>query len=249
MHKASSNETGHAKNVSNFDELISIETSFGTVYNPAKPGIKLTAMQTLATSAKTSMTTVNTIEATLKLAINARLLAFKLLTPLMSRVMSALLATDTTAEMDELVRSLYRKIQGRRVTPYKTDEELKAAQAAGEKIIEHSSSQMGYNTRIDNIEKLIKLLTSIPQYIPNEADLKVTVLGLMLTDLKAKNAAVIAARTQLSTARQARNEILYKDLTGLVDIAFDSKMYLKSVYGIQSPQYKQISKLAFTKAA
>jgi len=247
MHKASNNETGHAKNVSNFDELISIETSFGTAYNPAKASIKLPAMQTLVTSAKTSMTTVNTIEATLKIAVNVRLLAFKPITPLMSRVMSALISTDTTAEMDKLVKSLYSKIQGRRITPYKTDEELKAAEAAGEKIIERSSSQMGYNTRIDNIEKLIKLLTSIPQYIPNEADLKVTILGLMLTDLKAKNAAVIAARTQLSAARQARNEIMYKNLTGLVDIACDSKMYLKSVYGLGSPQYKQVSNLIFMK--
>lgn len=243
----STRETGHAKNISNFDELISVETALGTVYNPTKASIKLTAMQLIATNAKTSMTAVNTAEATLKLAVTARQIAFKPLTPLLARVLSAILATDTTAEVDAQARSIYRKLQGRRLTPYKTEDELLAAQAEGITIKQHSSSQMGFNTRLDNLEKFIKLLSSIPQYVPNEADLKLTALNALLTDLKAKNTAVVAAQTQLNTARMARNEIMYKELTGLVDVAFDSKMYLKSVFGTNSPQYKKASKLSFIK--
>ena len=40
---ASTIETGHAKNVANFDDLISFATGYGTAFNPSKPSIKLTA--------------------------------------------------------------------------------------------------------------------------------------------------------------------------------------------------------------
>ena len=86
------------------------------------------------------------------------------------------------------------------------------------------------------------LLTSIPQYNPNEEDLKISTLTALYEDLKAKNSAVVDAYTPLSNARIARNEIMYTPLTGLVDIAADTKTYIKSVFGASSPQYKQVSK-------
>lgn len=39
----STSETGHAKNVANFDDLVSFVTGYGTAYNPSKASIKLTA--------------------------------------------------------------------------------------------------------------------------------------------------------------------------------------------------------------
>jgi len=89
------------------------------------------------------------------------------------------------------------------------------------------------------------LLTSVPLYNPNEEDLKVESLTTLYTELKAKNTDVLTATIQLSNARISRNEILYKPLTGLVDIAFDTKLYIKSVFGATSPYFKQISKIEF----
>ena len=39
---------------------------------------------------------------------------------------------------------------------------------------------------------------------------------------------------------------MYKANTRMVDIALDSKAYIKSAFGGTSPQYKQVSKLKFT---
>jgi len=36
---ASTSETGHAKNVANFEDLISFCTGYGTAYNPSKAAI------------------------------------------------------------------------------------------------------------------------------------------------------------------------------------------------------------------
>jgi hypothetical protein len=56
---------------------------------------------------------------------------------------------------------------------------------------------------------------------------------------------VVTATIQLSNARISRNDVLYKENIGLVDIAFDTKVYIKSVFGASSPQFKQVSKLNF----
>jgi hypothetical protein len=242
---ATTSESGHAKNVANFDELISFVTGYGATYNPSKAGIKLTALQTIAANAKTAIGAVNTALPAYSNAVSAREAAFAPLSKLITRVSNAIKATDTTDQVDESAKTLIRKLQGTRATPKKTEEEKIQAKAEGKEIKEISSSQMSYDNRLDNLDKLIKLLTSIPLYTPNEAELKVTTLTTLYNDLKAKNAAVLAATTPLSNARITRNDTLYKPNTGLVDIALDTKTYIKSLFGATSSQYKQVSKLEF----
>ena len=245
---ASTSETGHAKNVANFEDLVSFCNGYGTTYNPSKASIKLTALQTLSTNAKNAVNAVNSALPAYSNAVSAREAAFEPLNKLITRVMNALKATDTTSQVDESARTLARKIQGSRATPKLTEEEKKALAEQGEEQKEISSSQMSYDSRLDNFDKLIKLLTSVTLYAPNEADLKVTALSTLYTDLKTKNTAVVTATTPLSNARIARNDVLYKDIIGMYDIAFDVKTYIKSLYGATSPQYKQISGLKFTNA-
>ena len=241
----SNSETGHAKNVANFDQLISFVAGYGATYNPSKAGIKLTALQTIATNAKTAIGAVNATIPAYSNAVSAREVAFKPISKLATRVGNAIKATDTTDQVDESAKTIIRKLQGTRATPKKTEEEIAAAKAEGKEIIEISSSQMSYDNRLDNLDKLIKLLASVALYTPNEAELKVTALTALYNDLKAKNAAVVAAITPLSNARISRNDILYKPNTGLVDIALDTKTYIKSLFGATSSQYKQVSKLEF----
>ncbi len=242
---AGTTETGHAKNVANLDELIIITTSYGATYNPSKPTLKLDALKVLSNSAKNALAAVNTATSASSNAIAAREAAFEPLSRLTTRVLNALKATDTTVQVDENAQTLARKIQGKRATPKKTEEEKAAAKAEGTEVKEISTSQMSYDSRLDNFDKLIKLLASVSLYAPNEAELKVTALTAFYNDLKAKNTAVINAATQLSNARILRNDTLYKPLTGMVDITVDVKTYVKSLFGAASPQYKQVSKLSF----
>jgi ADP-heptose:LPS heptosyltransferase len=242
---SNTSETGHAKNAAKFDELTSFAAGYGRHYNPSKTSIQLSALQTLSTNAKNVVSAVSIAEPTYKNAVAARETAFAPLSKLITRVMNALKATDTTEAVDNSAKTLVRKIQGVRASTKKTEEEKKALAAEGKEVVEISASQMSYDSRLDNFDKLIKLLISITLYAPNEADLKVVALTTLCDDLKAKNSAVVSAATILSNARIARNEILYKPDTGLVDIALAVKTYIKSLYGATSPQYKQVSKLEF----
>jgi hypothetical protein len=48
---ASITETGHAKNVATFEDLISFCTGYGATYNPSKAALKLPALTTQNTGA------------------------------------------------------------------------------------------------------------------------------------------------------------------------------------------------------
>lgn len=244
---ASISEQGHNRNAVNFDNLIISCESYGTAYNPSKAALKIAAMQAQSTAAKSCLSSINALTPAYKNAVAARVSAFKPFDKLITRVNNALKASDVTKEVAASAQTIVRKLQGRRATAKKTDEEKKVAADAGKEIVEISTSQMSYDSRLDNLDKLIKLLSSVPAYAPNEADLKITALSALYDDLKAKNLAVINAETPLNNARIARNDLMYKDNTGLVDVATDVKTYIKSVYGATSPQYKTVSSLKFTK--
>ena len=244
----STKETGHAKNAANFEELINIITGLGTTYNPSKTSIKVAVVNTLLVNVKASLAAVNTALANYKTAVDAREAAFLPISKLATRIVSALVATDTTQQMDETAQTYERKMQGRRATPKLTKEEKQKVIDSGKTVNEVSASQMGYDNRLDNFDKLIKLLIATPLYAPNEADLKVSALNTLYADLKTKNQAVVAAHTALTNARIARNDLMYKPLTGMVDLAQDIKTYIKSLAGPFSQQYKQVSGLHFTYA-
>lgn len=244
---ASTSEQGHNRNAVNFDNLIIICTSYGATYNPNKAAIKIPAMQAQAITVKNSVAGMNGLVPAYKIAVDARIAAFKPLDKIITRANNALKASDTTIEIINTAQTIVRKLQGRRATPKKTEEQKKAAADAGKEIVEISTSQMSYDSRIDNLDKLIKLLLSVAAYAPNETELKVAALTALYTDLKAKNLAVVNADTLLSNARVARNITMYKDDIGLVDVANDVKTYVKSVFGATSPQYKQVCALKFVK--
>jgi len=238
-------ETGHAKNVANFEKLITNVTGFGRAYNPSKESIKLSALNALLASAKSSINMVNSDEPGYKNAVSAREAAFAPLGKLITRANNSLKASNSSSQVDDSAMTLVRKLQGRRATPKMTDEEKKAAEAEGKEVNEISSSQMSYDSRIDNFDKLIKLLASEPEYKPNEVELTIESLTTLYNDLAAKNTAVINATVPLNKARISRDHVLYTPLSGIVDISVDVKTYVKSVFGATSPQYKAISGLKF----
>lgn len=239
-------ETGHAKNVATFEDLISYCTAYGATYNPSKAGLKLAALTAQLTAANAALQSVKVAKTAYDNATNAREIAFKPLKALATKIVSALAATDATPQTVADAKSSNTKIQGRRVKAIeKPDAEALAAGA--EPVKTASVSQQSYNRLVDHYAQLVATLTAEPKYLPNENELKVTTLNTLLTDLRAKNTAVINANTALSNARIARNKALYDPTTGLADTAQAVKIYVRSVYGTKSPQYKQVSALRFAK--
>jgi len=241
-------ESGHAKNVANFEDIISICTGLGTAYNPTKNSIKLAAMNTLLTSARNSLQSLKTAKTVYDNSTNTREIAFAGLKKLSTRIVNALQATDATKQTIDDAKTVNRKIQGQRAN------KIKAAESAPVPVnppvipvpVHISVSQQSFDYLVDNFTKLIQVISTEPLYIPNENDLKVAQLNAMLTNLKASNTSVINAHTSFTNAIISRDTTLYASNTGLYDVACEVKKYVKSVFGATSPQFHQVCKIQFT---
>jgi len=240
-------ETGHAKNVANFEDLISFCTGYGASYNPNKTSIKIPALSSLHSEAVNKLAAVNSAQIPWSNAVSAREILFEPLSKLITRVLNSLDASDVPKQVVDNAKTIARKIQGKRATPKSTIVPPDPAAPAEENSNNISASQMSFDNRIDNMDKLIQLLSAQSGYAPNETELTTASLTTLLTNMRTANTAAINAFTPLSNSRIERNNLLYQTETGLVDIAGDVKKYVKSVFGATSPQYKQVSGLKFTK--
>ncbi len=240
-------ETGNAKNVANFEDLISFCNGYGATYNPSKDALTIAKLQDLQTQAKASLQQVKTTKTGFDNATNSRQLAFKDLKPLATRVVNALSVSGASALAVADAKTINRKIQGAKAnggtkTPTTTADPN--ASTPTDKTI--STSQQSYDSLIDHFTKLIETVSQDANYKPNETELKVATLQTKLDSLKASNTDLVNAFTNWSNARINRNTTLYNPLTGLVQTALDTKKYVKSVFGASSPQFKQVSGLEFT---
>ena len=244
---ATNSDASLAKNVTNFETLISVVTSLGATYNPSKDSLKLLALQTLLTAANESTIAFKDAESAKSTAVDNRQLAFDPTGTFFTRVNNALKASNSTAQADETAKTIFRKLQGRRASAKLTEEQKAALLAEGKEVNQISTSQMGYDDRVENFESLISFLQTVPEYNPNEEELKIATLQALLADLRAKNISVMQTDIALETARGTRKSLQNTPFTGLVDVANDVKSYIKSVFGVKSTEYKLVSKLRFVK--
>ena len=239
---ASTSETGHAKNVANFQDLIAFCTGYGATYNPTKNALKLPQLNTLFTSGQNALADVVTKNTAYNNAVNARIASFDGIRALSTRLINAFQTTDATTEKINDAKGFNRKIQGKRAS--KIDTPVDPNAPAPTTI---SSSHQSYDQLIQHFAGLISVLQSEPTYTPNENDLKIATLTAKQVDMTAKNTALATAYTAVSNSRINRDKVLYKETTGLVPIATDVKKYIKAVFGASSAEYRQVKSIEFTK--
>ena len=236
-------EKTHKKNVSNLEDLISKCVGYGTAYNPSNAAIAIVALNILLTNGTNENLAVIVAETAFKIAIKDRIIAFKGLKKLCTKIVNGLESSGASKEVVDNAKSINNKIQGKRVV-------AKVTPPPDSTVPLHkyiSVSQQSFDSLINNFLKLIQLVSSEPLYAPNENPLKVASLNTYYNDLVAKNTAVINANTPYCNALVLRNRVLYKPDTGLVDIALATKKYVKSIFGATNPNYKLISGIKFTR--
>ena len=237
------NETGHAKNLANFQDLIAFCASYPT-YNPSSAALTVAGLNTKYTDARTALNGVIAAQTTFNNAVNVRMAAFEGLKPLATRVVSAFEACGAEAEKVKDAKSINKKLQGTRASK----KEDPAPVNPGDPVPADntiSASQQSYDQQMEHFARLINLLTTTAAYAPNETDINLTALATKLGQMQTTNSAVSTTYTAWSNSRIARNAELYDELTGLVATAISAKKYVKSVFGGSSPQYEQVNSLAF----
>lgn len=238
----STSETGHAKNIANFQDLIAFVTGYGATYNPSKNALKLPQLNALLTTSQTKLADVITKNTAYNNSVNDRMLAFDGLKALSTRLVNALETTDAPKEKVSDAKGFNRKLQGKRASTPATPTDPNTPAPAT-----ISASQQSYDQQIQHFAGLISVLESETSYTPNETELQIATLTAKQADLVAKNNAVSIAYTGISNSRINRNKTLYEDGTGLVSVATEVKKYIKSVFGASSPEFAQVKGIEFKK--
>lgn len=166
----------------------------------------------------------------------------------LTRVLGALKSSESPDELDREVQALVNRSQGVRIrrktlptVPSEVGEGIPHPTVSGKHTVSHSSDV----TRLDTLDPLVKILSGTPEYAPNEEALRCASLVDWHRDHTTRHEAVIRSRIALDQARDARRECFAGRRTGLRDLAADTKAYIRSVFGTQSPQFQNLAGLSF----
>jgi len=237
----------HKTNVSNFNKFVIEVTAFGIAYTPTKTSIMADALNTLNVKMKTVDTAETVALLDLNNARNARADIFAMSTDIITRVANAIRATDIPESTKEDLLSITSKFLGR-VRSTKKETTVAATEGqASTTTTSHGKVPQDMDSKLSYLDTLIKQITTVTAYNPNEANLKVANLTTLYDEMKVKRTAEITAEAAHDNAAITRNNVMYADITGIIDVTNDVKAYVKSLYGASSPQYKQLTTLKFTK--
>ncbi|AZB30253.1 hypothetical protein EB354_13860 [Chryseobacterium balustinum] len=239
----STSEVGHARNVANLQKL-SQQVSVYTLYNPPVPNLTVANLQGLYATASAKLVEVEDKRNANKNAIALRQTAFENLKPILTRIINRLeilgLMTGTLDQAKSLNRSIQGSRKKRSVSAKTDDEQLSTNNSI-------SNSRQSFTQQAENFGILLQLLATIPNYNPDEDELKLTDLSTYKDSLINATQFVDQTEAELNIKLIERDQILYAEEIGLYSIAQNVKKYVKSLYGATSPEYATISPITFKK--
>lgn len=240
---ASTSEKGHAKNVANANLLNTHIIELGAVYNPSNPKLLLANLQTIYNNSFSQQSAVNTLVAPYSVAVDNRETIFAPQSKKITKLRKAFKATEgvTPTQLEDFM-TIARKLKGIRKINNAPTSDSTVEQT------QHSTSQMSYDQRTNNMDLLISLLQNTPNYNPNEVEYQVATLQAEKQQMLQATQSVANTFVPLNNARSTRNSTMYLSDDNLVDTFNKAKDYLFTILESNSVQYKAISKIKFKKA-
>lgn len=215
----STSEVGHARNVANLQKL-SQQVSVYTLYNPPVPNLTVADLQGLYATANAKLVEVEDKRNANKNAIALRQTAFENLKPILTRIINRLEILGLLPGTLEQAKSLNRSIQGnrkKRSVSAETDDEQPSTNNS------ISTSRQSFTQQAENFGILLQLLATIPNYNPDEDELKLTTLNTYKDSLINATQFVDQTEAELNIKLIERDQILYAEETGLYSIAQNVK--------------------------
>lgn len=244
MIMAKNYETGHAKNVANFSRLIKFCEGYGAGYDPAYPAITIKSLNALLDDAQKAVAGVASTKYAESNAINDRRQAYKGIKAYSSRLISSLKSSSAaTKQTIEDAKGFHRKVKGIRAADLNNNAPVDGTDGTPNHI---SVSQLSYSNLVEHLTGISNIISGEATYATNVADMQPVGITAFINNLREQNDEVNRQTVAASNSRIARNSTLYAESDGVFFIAQKVKDYIKSVYKQNSPQYKQVSNIAFT---
>lgn len=242
------NETGLVRNLAAFDQLIKVCISFGAAYNPASKIITIAEMQRIQAAANDVTAVQREDETACTNATDIRLVTINGTKAHARRVVNAITVLGAAPAKVDNAKDLVKKMSGKRLTalpesPPDTDPKDPNAKP----VVIHNHAKTSYDNIIEHFAKLIELVKSEPGYKPNEPELTAEGLVARMDELQDVDKVAVDAEVKRNSSRIKSFEVMYQDVTGLVDVGNSAKLYVKTVFGPNSAEYRQVRKIRFTK--
>ena len=255
MSNVSTSETGHAKITANLGRLNVIANRNNSIYKATNPLIKISAISAAVADGDKCIAAVSPVEKSYNLSVNKRRDIFITLSPTVTasfNFLGSLSGVDKS--LNKSANTLMKKIKGTNRKADKAD--TSTAQTSTSLTSpttttpaptrkKHSVSQQSHDMKIKNFREYIDVLKLIPQYDPEETEIKIATLIALVDNLKTTNEKVDADYSPYATALNQRDTILYAPETGLVAIAKMMKNYLKSLTKISATDKQEAISLEF----
>lgn len=245
----SKTETGYAVNVSNFEKSRLFCKKLGLKYDPPTGSrILLTDLDGKETSIKAANLLYHEKTSPLMLAVNERMDLMNPIDKLFTKVRNVTMVCDVPQSVKDDVSKYVREIHGTRAKVKVVLEQADPPVPTDDTMTNISASQQGFDNKLDNVEKCYLLLKAEPNYLPNETELTIAELTLVINALKAANTSVSELYAEATIARLGRNKEMY-GAGGGYELIAKVKNYFKAVFGGNSTFYHEICKFKMTKLA
>lgn len=241
------NETGHARNVASFEDLIIALDAMNTSYNPAMADIKLPILKTLKTQLQQNLQIVNDKDAIWRDKIYARQNAYEKMSSLGTRIVATMTGLGLDAKILTQAKNILNKIRGKssKKKTKTSAESITPEDTAVPAPKKNSVSQMSFDQRKNNFGMLVALAAAQASYLPNEEEMKITTLQTYLNSLQNLNTEATTAEQDLIIARQNRDKLLYSADIGALALTQKIKAYVKGAFGANSDEFKRVKGISF----
>ena len=238
-------ETGHAKNVANFENATIIVAGLGAGYSPNQPLIQLAALQTKLTAGKAALDQVNMAEADKKIKTDEVQAEFEGLDKYVVNIKRTaeveLNDPDFTANLQSIVN---RFTSSSRKTGVPDDPLTPDIDESRTKL---STAQRSRDNQVAHLADMLALLQTRADYNPDDMQYKIETIEAKIASLTAKNNAAKTAEAVFGNELDARDAVLYDEETGIPKLIKLIKTQLALKPGKESAAYQQINALEFRK--
>ncbi len=250
--------TGHAVNVENLNQVIINLKNMGSVWNPVDESLSIASLEAHHTACLAVLKALNEADAMDKKKTAERAAAYLPLNPLIARTIAAMKSCKMAASDIDNATTIKNLIDGTNIAKISLKRKKENLKREGTALTEgaaaetatktHSVSQMAYDTRLSNFEKLIAQLETADNYKTNHADLTLVALKAFADNLRQANDDTNHAFDLLTNKRKERNILLYSSDDATTKRSDMIKDELLSLEGSSGVNYKKIKDYKFKKA-
>lgn len=239
-------ETAHAQNISSFEQLVTYLSSHQVAFKSKNKVINHAELKQLSAEAKTASQKVDFLTDEYCKALTKREKLFESMPIIGNNLQNLLPSLNIEKDkLDACLKAAKKLSTFQPISNASLQLLCKEVKETAKHLREIDKLEPSYTKIIQNFSLLIAELEKSPSLKPKSPKLSLPSLNETLLCIDVANSRLSDIRSQIIKARMGRTAILYKEDEGLVDVAHDTKVYIKRCFGGESKEWKEVSSIPF----